>query len=69
MAYPEYLIGIEYEGEGHTEPGAVLRDIGRYTGLVDKGRRIYRYTKHEVLHRPEVMIAQLTRALERARST
>ncbi|GAA1282427.1 hypothetical protein GCM10009609_53800 [Pseudonocardia aurantiaca] len=24
LAYPEYLIGVEYEGEGHTDPAVVL---------------------------------------------
>ena len=67
LAYPAHLIGIEYEGVGHTDPAAVLRDIGRYTALVDKGWRIYRYTKFEVLHRPDHILAQLTRALERTR--
>jgi hypothetical protein len=35
LARPELVIGIEYEGEGHTQPNKVLRDVGRYTGLVD----------------------------------
>jgi very-short-patch-repair endonuclease len=69
LAYPEYMIGVEYEGAGHTEPDAVLRDIARYTGLVDKGWRIYRYTKHDIRYRPTRIIAQLTRALERSTST
>jgi very-short-patch-repair endonuclease len=69
LAYPEHLIGIEYEGEGHADAGAVLRDIGRYTALVDKGWRIYRYTKFDILHCPDRILAQLIRALDRARST
>jgi very-short-patch-repair endonuclease len=43
LAYPEQRIGIEYEGEEHTRPERVLRDVGRYTGLVDQGWRIYRF--------------------------
>jgi very-short-patch-repair endonuclease len=61
------MIGIEYEGENHTEPGRVLRDIGRYTGLVDKGWRIYRYTKREILRGQDLIVAQLSRARERSR--
>jgi very-short-patch-repair endonuclease len=56
------MMGIEYEGEVHTEPGRVLRDISRSTRLVDKGWRIYRYTKLEVYGEPERIIAELTRA-------
>jgi very-short-patch-repair endonuclease len=69
LAYPEHMIGIEYEGEGHTTPDGVLRDIGRGTDLVDKGWRIYRYTKYEILGEPEKIVAQITRALSGTRST
>lgn len=65
MAYPARRVGIEYEGAGHTSPAAVLRDVGRYTGLVDQGWKIYRYTKYEVLGRPETIVEQVRRALER----
>jgi hypothetical protein len=65
LAWPDLMIGIDYEGMDHTEPDRVLRDVGRYTGLVDKGWRIYRYTKFEVLRRPELIVAQLTRARAR----
>jgi very-short-patch-repair endonuclease len=69
LAWPDQMIGIEYEGENHTDPDQVLRDIGRYTALVDKGWRIYRYTKLEILRRPGLIVAQLTRARQRTRST
>jgi hypothetical protein len=65
LAWPELMIGIEYEGEPHTEPGQVLRDISRYTLLVDKGWRIYRYSKLEVYGQPERIIAELARARRR----
>ncbi|MGQ0573533.1 MAG: hypothetical protein ACT4RN_04920 [Pseudonocardia sp.] len=67
LAYPDHMIGIEYEGAGHTDPDAVLRDVGRYTGLVDKGWRIYRYTKHDIVHGADRIVEQLTRALQRPR--
>jgi hypothetical protein len=35
-------------GDEHTRPERVLRDVGRYTRLVDRGWRIYRYTKRGV---------------------
>lgn len=67
LAYPDFNIGIEYEGEAHVAPERVVRDIGRYTRLVDRGWRIYRYTKTEVYGEPELIVAELTRALRRAR--
>lgn len=60
------MIGIEYEGEGHAEPDQVLRDVGRYTALVDKAWRIYRYTEFEILRRQDLIVAQLIRARERS---
>lgn len=67
MAYPDHMIGIEYEGEGHATTEAVLRDVGRYTRLVDKGWRIYRYTKYEIYGEADRIVAELTRALARPR--
>jgi hypothetical protein len=69
LAYPEHMIGIEYDGGVHTRTDAVLRDIGRHTSLLDQGWRVYRYTKLDVLHRPERITAQLRRALSESRST
>jgi very-short-patch-repair endonuclease len=63
LAYPAHRIGIEYDGEVHAGPNAVLRDIGRHTALVDKGWRVYRYTKLDVLQRPELIVEQIRRAL------
>jgi very-short-patch-repair endonuclease len=47
----------------HTAPDAVLRDIGRHTALLDKGWRVYRYPKLDVLQRPELIVEQIRRAL------
>ena len=66
LAYPEHLIGIEYDGEEHTRPERVLRDIRRGTRLVDQGWRLYRYTKLEIYTEPERIVAEVRRALARA---
>lgn len=67
LAWPEQMIAVEYEGADHTKPDQVLRDAARYTALVDKGWRSFRYTKLEIRHRPDLIISQLGRALERTR--
>ncbi|MET0188248.1 MAG: hypothetical protein ABW212_04560 [Pseudonocardia sediminis] len=64
LAYPEHRVAIEYEGEGHTVPEEVLRDAGRYTRLVDRGWRVYRYTKYDVFGARDRIVAELTRALQ-----
>lgn len=66
LAYPDRMVAIEYEGEDHTTPAGVRRDIARYTRLVDRGWRIYRYTADEVRRDPGRILAQVTRALARA---
>lgn len=63
LAYPQHRIGIEYEGAVHTTPERVLRDIGRGTGLVDQGWRLYRFTEHEVYGDPDEIAAKIDRAL------
>jgi hypothetical protein len=68
LAYPDQRIGIEYEGADHTRPERVLLDTGRYTRLVDRGWRMYRFTKYEVYSEPEEIVATIRRALA-ARST
>ena len=67
LAWPEYKIGIEYEGEVHATPEVVLRDAGRYTRLVDRDWRIYRYTKYDVHSERERIVAELARARQRPR--
>ncbi len=66
LAWPEHRIGVEYEGAGHAAPVEVLRDAGRYTRLVDRGWRIYRYTKFDVYGAPGRIVAELSRALDRS---
>ena len=54
------------EGETHATSERVLRDVGRYPKLVDRGWRLYRYPKHEVYREPERIVAELRRARLRA---
>lgn len=68
LAYPDAMIGIEYEGEEHTTREGVLRDAGRYTRLVDRGWRIYRYTKYEIRGEPQRIVDQIGRGLARERN-
>lgn len=66
LAYPEQRVGIEYDGEVHTGPSAVRRDIARHTALLDKGWRVYRYTKVDVFQRPAMIVDQVGRAISDA---
>ena len=68
LAWPEHRIGVEFEGGGHTDPVEVLRNAGRCTRLVDRGWRIYRYTRFDVYGDPGRIVAELTRALATSRT-
>jgi very-short-patch-repair endonuclease len=65
LAWPELMIGIEYDGEPHTEAPRVLRDIARSTRLLGLGWRVYRYTKLDVRRDPARIVAELIRARAR----
>lgn len=65
LAYPQLRIGIEYDGDEHTRPDQVLRDIGRGTRLLDRDWLIYRYTKNEIRTQGQLIVDEVTRARER----
>ena len=58
--------GWSSRAAGHTDPVEVLRDAGRYTRLVARGWRIYRYTRYDVYGDPGRIITELTHALGRS---
>ena len=64
LAYPRHRVGIEYDGREHADPDRVLLDIGRSTRLVDKGWRIYRYTKREIRSERDRIVDEVRRAVE-----
>lgn len=67
LAWPQIWVGVEYEGEVHTDAASVRLDARRYTALVDKGWRMYRYTKDDILGAPERIVAELSRAWTQVR--
>jgi very-short-patch-repair endonuclease len=68
LAYPDQLIGVEYDGAEHARPERVPRDIRRCTRLVDQGWRLYRYPKREINGEPERIVSEVRRALGRNRA-
>jgi very-short-patch-repair endonuclease len=53
MAYPDLLLGVEYDGREHLNPQRALRDLDRQAYLTARGWRILRFPKRVVLHEPE----------------
>jgi very-short-patch-repair endonuclease len=61
-----HRIGMEYEGADHGSRERVMRDVGRYTALVDQGWRMYRFVKNQVYGEPDEIAAKIRRALSRS---
>lgn len=67
LAYPEWLIAIEYEGSHHlSSRDQWNRDIHRYEQMEAEGWTIIRVTAEELLRRPEAVVARVAAAIARA---
>ncbi|MFP5072665.1 endonuclease domain-containing protein [Pseudonocardia nantongensis] len=53
LAYPDLLLGIEYDGGHHLTPEQARDDLARQAFLTARGWEILRPEAHIVLHRPE----------------
>ncbi len=63
LAYPEWRIAIEYEGDGHrTSSAQWRRDIRRHRDLEDRGWAVIRLTQQD-LDAPEAFLALVRRLI------
>jgi very-short-patch-repair endonuclease len=63
LAYPEALLGIEYNGAEHLRPDRALRDLEREQLLVAAGWRILRFRAASALHHPRTIAARVRHEL------
>jgi very-short-patch-repair endonuclease len=63
LAYPEFRLGIEYDGDHHRERGQFQRDLARLNRLRLLGWTVLRFTADDVLRHPERVVEQVRRAL------
>ncbi len=73
MAYPEIMLGVEYDGRDHLTQERAMRDLERQAYLTGVGWKILRFRKAEVLHRPGAVAARVrwelgTRVHDRCRA-
>ena len=69
MAYPDLMLGVEYDGREHLTQHRAMRDLDRQAYLTAAGwRRILRFPKEVVLHEPELIPLTVGRALKIAAS-
>jgi hypothetical protein len=67
LAYPQWRIAIEYEGDHHRERAQFRRDIARVNALRDAGWLVLRFTADDVLKRPTGVVSQVARAIRERR--
>lgn len=48
LSYPELRVGVEYEGEGHSDPAQVVRDIEREEDFSRAGWKLVRISKRHM---------------------
>lgn len=61
LYFPTARLVIEYDGGNHRD--RMVEDDRRQNALIDAGFRILRYTASDVYQRPDVILAQVRRAL------
>jgi very-short-patch-repair endonuclease len=63
LAYPEVLLGIEYDGAHHRDADQARRDLVREAELGQAGWRVLRYPARVVLGSPESIAAEVRSTL------
>lgn len=64
LAYPEWMLALEYEGEHHlTDPEQWAADIRRHDMLVDAGWRVIRVTKTDLATGWRALAARVSAAI------
>jgi hypothetical protein len=66
LGYPEYRVGIEYDGGDHLTPERARRDLERQHRLTAIGWTLVRPRAATVLHQPRLAAVQVWRELDRA---
>jgi hypothetical protein len=63
LAYPDHLIGIEYDGGHHWEPTAIKKDLQRQNALRARGWSLLRFTSEDVMSHPARLVGQVRATL------
>jgi Protein of unknown function (DUF559) len=66
LSYPQYLVGIEYDGGEHRDAERARRDLERQHRLSRLGWTIVRPRAVTVLRRPHLVAVEVRRELDRA---
>jgi hypothetical protein len=64
LAYPQWMIALEYDGDHHRERVQFRRDVGRLNALHAAGWIVLRFTADDVLHNPARVLRHVTQAIK-----
>jgi very-short-patch-repair endonuclease len=67
LAYPQWRIAIEYEGDHHRGRSQLRRDVNRLNELRSASWLVLRFTADDVLRRPRLVVAQVAAAIKERR--
>ena len=65
LAWPDRKVLVEFDGEIHRERDVFVNDLRRQNQLVAAGWVVLRFSSADVLGRPDEVIAEIRRALDR----
>jgi Protein of unknown function (DUF559) len=63
LAWPDRRVLVEFDGDVHRERDVFVNDLRRQNRLVAAGWTVLRFTSADVLGRPDVVVAEIRRAL------
>jgi Protein of unknown function (DUF559) len=67
LAYPQWRIALEYEGDHHREKTQFRRDIARVNALRQAGWLVLRFTADDVLRHPRQVVQHVLDAIRERR--
>ena len=63
LGYPEQKVAVEYDGDGHSEAGQIIRDITREEDFVRAGWILVRISKRHMERDARPAVAKIRSAL------
>ncbi|MDQ5840361.1 MAG: hypothetical protein M3537_04285 [Chloroflexota bacterium] len=63
LAYPDYMVAAEYDGDGHSEAGQIVRDIAREEDFSRAGWTLVRLSKRHLANDARSAVAKVSAAL------
>ena len=67
LAYPQWRIALEYEGDHHRERAQFRRDVARSNALRRAGWLVLRFTADDVLRHPQLLVEHVLSAIRERR--